>query len=60
MGDPLHASPVVLNYGSAGSSVRNVFVSTNEGVLHAINNSDGSEVYSFIPDDLFPSLWIGW
>jgi len=52
MGDPLHASPVVLNYGSPSSSVRNIFVSTNDGVLHAINNSDGSEVYSFIPDDL--------
>jgi len=57
MGDPLHSNPVVLNYGGTISSPDStLFVSTNEGFLHAFNTTDGSEVFSFIPQELLPNL----
>ena len=49
-GDPLHSAPVLVNYG--GNEKNNmVFVSTNGGMLHAIDTSDGSESYSFMPEE---------
>lgn len=49
-GDALHSAPVLVNYG--GSANNNmVFVSTNGGMLHAIDTDDGSENYSFMPEE---------
>jgi len=49
-GDPLHSAPVLVNYG--GDEDNNmVFVSTNGGMLHAIDTNDGSESYSFMPEE---------
>ncbi len=59
MGDPLHSIPTVLNYGGTSDNPDSVvFVGTNEGYLHAINSSDGSELYSFIPPELLDNLGI--
>ncbi len=49
-GDPLHSAPVLINYGGNASN-NMVFVSTNGGMLHAIDTSDGSESYSFMPEE---------
>ncbi len=49
-GDPLHSAPVLINYGSNADN-NMVFVSTNGGMLHAIDTDDGSESYSFMPEE---------
>lgn len=66
MGDPMHSRPVILNYAnSAGGSDTTIFVSTNEGFLHAIDRggdsggahtSGGTELFSFIPKELLSNL----
>lgn len=57
MGDPLHSRPVILTYGGTEASPDSVaFVGTNEGFLHAIDTSNGQEVFSFIPSDLLGNL----
>jgi len=54
IGDPMHATPVVVNYPNNESVV---YVATNEGFLHAIDTSDGSEHFSFIPEELYNNLY---
>ena len=57
MGDPLHSNPVVVNYGGTNTNPDiALFIATNEGVLHAIDTTDGSELFSFIPQELLPNL----
>lgn len=66
MGAPLHSSPVLVTYKKvAGDAVSTIFVSTNEGYLHAIDsgeptkknvaqdqaNRGGKEVFGFIPKE---------
>ena len=56
MGDPLHSRPVVLVYGGdadnpdINDSV--LFVTTNDGFLHAIDTGNGRELWSFVPRQL--------
>jgi type IV pilus assembly protein PilY1 len=51
MGDPLHSKPLLVEYGQAdtGISDTTIYMTTNEGILHAINSDDGTEIFSFIP-----------
>ncbi len=56
MGDPMHARPVIVNYASTGTPLSTIFVGTNEGYLHAIEHENGSELFSFIPQELLPNL----
>ena len=57
MGDPLHSNPVVINYGGTDANPDiTLFTATNEGFLHAINTRDGTELFSFIPQELLPNL----
>jgi type IV pilus assembly protein PilY1 len=53
MGDIIHSKPVIIDYSS---SVRVVYVGTNDGMLHAINDTNGTERWAFIPPDLLPYL----
>ena len=46
-GDPMHSVPVLVDY--SGDNV--VFVSTNGGMLHAIDAKTGKEIYSFMPKE---------
>ncbi|MAG66246.1 MAG: hypothetical protein CMK74_10300 [Pseudomonadales bacterium] len=53
-GDPLHSRPLMVNYGGTGSGENFVednivFVSTNAGMLHAIDTSNGDEKFAFMP-----------
>jgi len=56
--DPMHSVPLLVNYelgsdaGDADGQQNYVFVSTNGGMLHAIDTSDGSEKFSFMPDEM--------
>jgi type IV pilus assembly protein PilY1 len=52
-GDILHSRPVIIDYTS---TLRVVYVGTNDGMLHAINDTDGTERWAFIPPDLLPEL----
>ena len=63
MGDPMHARPVILNYGDGttpveGSSDSLVFVGTNTGYLHAFETEHGREHFSFVPKDLLSNFKI--
>ncbi len=58
MGDPLHVRPVTVIYGgTAAAPDATVFVSTNDGYLHAIDPDDGSELWAFIPERLLGRLY---
>ncbi len=54
MGDIMHSTPVLFNYGNAHGSV--VFVGTNEGYLHGINTSTGEEKFAFMPRELLGNI----
>ncbi len=62
MGDPLHAEPALVQYGvttdGAGATVPDLvaFVATNDGYLHAFSSVDGTEYFSFIPQELLTGL----
>tara|TARA_Y100001934_G_scaffold282977_1_gene399665 strand:- start:7060 stop:10071 length:3012 start_codon:yes stop_codon:yes gene_type:complete len=46
-GDPMHSVPVLVGYGSDNVA----FVSTNGGMLHAVDAATGKEIYSFMPKE---------
>ncbi|MBI5901902.1 MAG: hypothetical protein HZB84_00225 [Deltaproteobacteria bacterium] len=64
MGDILHSKPLVVNYTSftmaqeTDCSVNKtmIYVGSNDGMLHAFRDCDGSELWAFIPQDLLPNL----
>ncbi|MBI3772292.1 MAG: hypothetical protein HY272_06300 [Gammaproteobacteria bacterium] len=57
MGAPLHSKPVLITYGGTDASPDiTLFVGTSEGNLAAINASNGTEVFSFTPQELLPNL----
>lgn len=58
MGDPLHVDPVSVVYGDdEANSAAVIFVSTNDGYLHAIDAASGKELWAFIPDRLLGRLY---
>lgn len=57
MGDPLHSKPVVVTYGGSDDTLDfTVFMTTNDGYLHAIDAQTGQEHFAFIPKEVFPNL----
>ncbi len=50
MGDPLHSQPVSVIYGPKITDGV-VYFGTNDGYLHAINISDGTELWAFMPPE---------
>lgn len=50
-GDPLHSVPVMVNYGESADN-NHVFVSTNGGMLHAIDTETGEESFAFMPYEI--------
>ncbi len=66
IGAPLHSQPVLVTYG--GDNAKNadltLFVTTNDGFLHALDASPknegttegGKELFAFIPKELLPNL----
>jgi len=56
-GDPLHSRPIMVNYGgrtSGNEFIEDniVFVSTNAGMLHAIDTRNGDEKFAFMPYEI--------
>lgn len=62
--DSLHGKPVVFTFvhqsaegdPQIDSAETRVFFGANDGMLHAVDDSDGSEAWGFIPPDLLPGL----
>jgi len=63
-GDILHSRPVIVNYstyqqeneGNCGSNTSIIYVGANDGMLHAIRDCDGSELWGFIPPGMLGHL----
>jgi type IV pilus assembly protein PilY1 len=58
MGDILHSRPLIIDYDASDpvNPQRVIYVGTNDGMLHAFDDTDGSEKWAFIPPDLLPQL----
>jgi type IV pilus assembly protein PilY1 len=57
MGDTLHSQPAAVVYGDVTGTYRTVvFNATNDGYLHAIDASTGTELWSYIPHELLSHL----
>lgn len=67
LGDILHSKPLVVNYAyystSTGSNESDcninksiIYVGSNDGMLHAFKDCDGSEAWAFIPPEVLPNL----
>ena len=50
--DILHSDPVVVHYPSDSY----IFVGSNSGMMHCFRDSDGAEMWGYIPTDLLPNL----
>lgn len=52
-GDPMHSRPAIVNYGGTSANpVIKIFVGTNDGGLHMINEKNGKEEWVFFPQEL--------
>lgn len=60
LGAIVHSSPVVVDYyDPSDSSVllkRYLVVGANDGMLHVFDDSNGEEVFAFIPEGILPKL----
>ncbi|MCH9027676.1 MAG: PQQ-binding-like beta-propeller repeat protein [Proteobacteria bacterium] len=60
MGDPMHAKPASVIYGGTAAvpdiNDAVIFTATNDGYVHALDMATGAELWSFIPQELLPSL----
>jgi type IV pilus assembly protein PilY1 len=52
LGDILHSRPSVVHYTSGSI----IFAGGNDGMMHSFKDSDGSELWGFIPPDLLAGL----
>lgn len=73
LGDPVNAMPVYVkkppfDYGKVDATYNafvtanstraaNVYLATNEGILHAINASNGQERWGYVPSFVMPSMY---
>ena len=57
MGDPLHSRPAAVVYGGTPQNPDTViYFATNDGYLHAIDASNGQELWSYVPKELLPRM----
>jgi len=53
LGSFLHSRPTIIHYGTTRSVI---FVGSNSGMLHAFDDSDGRELWGFIPPNVLNKL----
>lgn len=53
LGDILHSEPAIVHYGDTKTVI---YVGSNDGMLHCIDDDDGSELWAYIPYELLPRL----
>jgi type IV pilus assembly protein PilY1 len=57
MGDPLHSRPAAIVYGGTQQSPESViYTATNDGYLHAVDSTNGQELWSYVPKELLPRM----
>jgi len=59
LGDVLHSKPSVAHYDTDGNGSLDesfIFSGNNDGIMHCFKDSDGSEVWGFIPPDQLTRL----
>jgi len=56
LGSFIHSRPVVIHYGTTSGSQSIVFAGSNDGLLHAFDNTTGEELWAFIPPTVLPNL----
>ncbi len=66
VGDILHSKPLVISYSTYSFSATSeadcnvnkstIYVGSNDGMMHAFKDCDGSEAWAFIPQDLLQNL----
>lgn len=57
LSDPLHSSPYLVIYGGTDDDPDiTIFYGDNEGFLHAIDASDGEEIFAFAPEALLSNF----
>jgi len=58
LGDILHSVPLVLDYAGAYAADPNryIYFGSNDGMIHCLRDSDGEEMWAFIPPDALPRL----
>jgi type IV pilus assembly protein PilY1 len=54
-GDIIHSEPAVIYYPAANKSI--IYVGANDGMLHAIDDDTGLELWAFIPPEHLGRLW---
>jgi len=52
LGSFLHSRPLLIHYGTRSV----IFAGANDGMLHAFDDSDGNELWAFIPPNLLSKL----
>lgn len=52
-GDVLHSEPAAVQYNDTD---RVIFFGGNDGMLHAVDDADGSEMWAFVPPDILHRL----
>ena len=52
LGSFLHSRPLIIHYDTRSV----IFAGSNDGMLHAFDDSDGSELWAFIPPNLLDKL----
>ncbi|MEW5909961.1 MAG: PilC/PilY family type IV pilus protein, partial [Thermodesulfobacteriota bacterium] len=50
-GDILHSEPLIIQYDANDMSKTYIFFASNDGMLHAVKDTDGTEAWAFIPPD---------
>lgn len=51
-GDPLHSRPIAITYGGTSTvPIIKIFYSTNDGLVHMVNDKTGAEEWSFLPQE---------
>jgi len=59
MSDPLHAKPVLITYGGTEASPdMTLYAGTNQGHLQAITSANGTELFTFVPQELLSTAAI--
>ncbi len=59
MGDIIHSKPIYFHYkGLARTATKGgvIFIGTNEGFVHAINDNDGTEAFAYMPQVLLKNI----
>jgi type IV pilus assembly protein PilY1 len=56
LGDFLHSQPLVVQYGTIPDITPYIFAGSNDGMMHAFKDSNGEELWGFIPPDQIDAL----